>query len=163
MTDIRLITFTIGNDLYVMDIMSVRQIIPYQGSNPVPKAPAFIEGIVVLRHEVVPVIDLRGRMYPELGPVEEGMPLLLITRFEDSVIGLKVDEVRRIITVDLESILPAPPLIRNLDGNLFVGVVSHGDQVYLLLDLASFLTEGERVSLTKTNFDAVSAAEVGKS
>lgn len=163
MTDIRLITFTIGTDLYVMDIMSVRQIIPYQGSNPVPKAPAFIEGIVVLRHEVVPVIDLRSRMYPELGPVEEGMPLLLITRFEDSVIGLKVDEVRRIITVDLESILPAPPLIRNLDGNLFVGVVSHGDQVYLLLDLASFLTEGERVSLTKTNFDAVSAAEVGKS
>ena len=163
MTDIRLITFTIGTDLYVMDIMSVRQIIPYQGSNPVPKAPGFIEGIVVLRHEVVPVIDLRGRMYPELGPVEEGMPLLLITRFEDSVIGLKVDEVRRIITVDLESILPAPPLIRNLDGNLFVGVVSHGDQVYLLLDLASFLTEGERVSLTKTNFDAVSAAEVGKS
>lgn len=163
MTDIRLITFTIGTDLYVMDIMSVRQIIPYQGSNPVPKAPAFIEGIVVLRHEVVPVIDLRGRMYPELGPVEEGMPLLLITRFEDSVIGLKVDEVRRIITVDLESILPAPPLIRNLDGDLFVGVVSDGDQVYLLLDLASFLTEGERVSLTKTNFDAVSAAEVGKS
>ena len=163
MTDIRLITFAIGNDLYVMDIMSVRQIIPYQGSNPVPKAPAFIEGIVVLRHEVVPVIDLRARMYPELGPVEEGMPLLLITRFEDSVIGLKVDEVRRIITVNLESILPAPPLIRNLDGDLFVGVVSHGDQVYLLLDLASFLTEGERVSLTKTNFDAVSAAEVGKS
>lgn len=163
MTDIRLITFTIGTDLYVMDIMSVRQIIPYQGSNPVPKAPALIEGIVVLRQEVVPVIDLRGRMYPELGPAEEGTPLLLITRFEDSVIGLKVDEVRRIITVDLESILPAPPLIRNLDGDLFVGVVPHGDQVYLLLDLASFLTEGERLSLKKTNFDAVSAGAARKS
>lgn len=162
MTDIRLITFTIGTDLYVMDIMSVRQIIPYQGSNPVPKAPRFIEGIVVLRQEVVPVIDLRRRMYPELGPAEEGTPLLLITRFEDSVIGLKVDQVRRIITVDLDSILPAPPLIRNLDGDLFVGVVPHGDQVYLLLDLASFLSSDERVSLKKTNFDAIGAEPAGK-
>jgi len=162
MSDIRLITFTIGSDVYVMDIMAVRQIIPYQGSSPVPKAPRFIEGIVVLRQEVVPVIDLRRRMYPELGP-PEGAPLLLITRFEESVIGLKVDEVRRIITVDLETILPAPPLIRNLDGDLFVGVVPHGEQVYLLLDLASFLTSDERSSLKKTDFDAISAGGVGKS
>lgn len=163
MTDIRFITFTIGTDLYVMDIMSVRQIIPYQGSSPVPKAPPFIEGIVVLRQEVVPVIDVRRRMYPELGPPEEGTPLLLITRFEDSVIGLKVDEVRRIITVDLESILPAPPLIRNLEGDLFVGVVPHGDQVYLLLDLASFLTPDERDSLKRADFGVVNAASAGKS
>lgn len=161
MPEIRLITFTIGSDLYVMDIMAVRQIIPYQGSSPVPKAPRFIEGIVVLRNEVIPVIDLRQRMYPGLGP-PEGTPLLLLTRFEDGVIGLKVDEVRRIIIVDLESILPSPPLIRNLDGDLFVGVVPHGDQLYLLLDLASFLTPDERTSLKKTDFESIRAGEVGK-
>ena len=46
--------------------MAVRQIIPYSGSTTVPTAPAFIEGIIVLRNEVIPIVDLRERLYPNL-------------------------------------------------------------------------------------------------
>src|SRR2546430_3155757 len=63
--DLRLITFRVGPETFVLDIMAVRQIIPYAGSTSVPTAPDFVEGIIVLRNEVIPIIDLRDRLYPQ--------------------------------------------------------------------------------------------------
>src|SRR5829696_5898075 len=94
---LRLITFRVGPETFVLDIMAVRQIVPYAGSTSVPTAPAFIEGIVVLRNEVIPIVDLRQRLYPKLESIAE--PLVLITHTSAGVMGLKVDEVRRIVNV----------------------------------------------------------------
>src|SRR4051794_31835502 len=96
--ELRLITVRVGPETFVFDIMAVRQIIPYSGSTSVPTAPSFIEGIVVLPNEVTPIIDLRDRLYPALAERNE-QPLVLITHSSSGVIGLKVDEVRRIVTV----------------------------------------------------------------
>ncbi|HEY5611744.1 MAG TPA: hypothetical protein VIL97_11080, partial [Thermoanaerobaculia bacterium] len=63
-----------------------------------------------------------------------------------------VDGVRRIITVDADSILPPPPLIRDLQGELFIGVVPREGEVFLLLDLETLLTAEEKVSLRETEF-----------
>src|SRR5438094_4569468 len=104
--DLRLITFRVGPETFVLDIMAVRQIIPYAGSTSVPTAPAFVEGIIVLRNEVIPIIDLRDRLYPRLDRAEQ--PLVLITHTSAGVIGLKVDEVRRIVNVTSDKLLPPP-------------------------------------------------------
>src|SRR5437763_10742031 len=94
--ELRLITFRVGPETFVLDIMGVRQIIPYAGSTSVPTAPAFIEGIIVLRNEVIPIVDLRARLYPDLHErVEE--PLVLITHSSAGTIGPKVDAVGRIV------------------------------------------------------------------
>ena len=58
--ELRLISFRIGPETFVLDIMAVRQIIPYTGSTSLPTAPAFVEGIIVLRNEVIPIVDLRS-------------------------------------------------------------------------------------------------------
>ena len=96
-SELRLITFPVGPETFVLDIMALRQIIPYTGSTSVPTAPAFIEGIIVLRNEVIPIIDLRGRLYPQLQERSE-QPLVLITHTSAGMIGFKVDAVRRIVT-----------------------------------------------------------------
>ncbi|HVT03638.1 MAG TPA: chemotaxis protein CheW [Thermoanaerobaculia bacterium] len=145
---IRLITFRVGPELFVLDIMTLRQIVPYTGSTPVPRAPAFLEGIVIVRNEVIPVIDLRSRLYPELPPPEKP-PLVLITDSPAGVLGLKVDEIRRLIRVDTQSILPPPPLIRSLQGDLFIGVIEQGEEVYLVLDLETLLTVDEQKTVVK--------------
>jgi purine-binding chemotaxis protein CheW len=72
--ELRLITFTIGPETFVLDIMAVRQIIPYTGTTTLPTAPAFIEGIIILRNEVIPVVDLRARLYPDLPNGDAGEP-----------------------------------------------------------------------------------------
>jgi len=144
--ELRLITFTIGPETFVLDIMAVRQIIPYTGSTTLPTAPAFIEGIIVLRNEVIPIVDLRARLYPGLSDRAE-QPLILITHSSAGVIGLKVDAVRRIVNVASDALLPPPPIVRGIRGELLIAVVPHGDEVYLLVDIENILSGDEKQKL----------------
>ena len=143
--ELRLITFRVGPETFVLDIMAVRQIIPYAGSTSVPTAPAFVEGIIVLRNEVIPIIDLRDRLYPRLNRAEQ--PLVLITHTSAGVIGLKVDEVRNIANVTSDKLLPPPPLVRGIRGELLIAVIPVGDENLLLIDLENVLTAGEKDEL----------------
>lgn len=148
-TELRLITFRVGPETFVLDIMAVRQIVPYTGTTSVPTAPSFVEGIVVLRNEVIPIIDLRERLYPRSPKADQ--PLVLITLTSAGVIGLKVDEVRRIVTLPTDSFLPPPPLVRGVRGELLIGVVPHAEEVYLLIDVEAVLSEPEKVELTQAD------------
>jgi len=157
MKELRLITFRVGPETFVLDIMAVRQIIPYAGSTHVPTAPDFVEGIIVLRNEVIPIIDLRDRLYPEKNEKAEH-PLVLITHSTAGMIGLKVDEVRRIVNIESETLLPPPPLVRGIRGELLIAVVKHGDEIYLLIDLENLLTPGEKVDLQKADLSPSSSS-----
>jgi purine-binding chemotaxis protein CheW len=155
--EIRLITFTVGPEKFVFDIMAVRQIIPYGGSTLIPKLPAFIEGVIVLRNEVIPIIDLRTRLFPQLAK-PEAEQLVLVTETSEGTLGLKVDSVLRIINVGAEAILPPPPLIRGMQGDLFIGVIQQEKEVFLLLDIQTLLSAEERSSLRTADFSAAHAA-----
>jgi purine-binding chemotaxis protein CheW len=144
--ELRLITFTVGPETFVLDIMGLRQIIPYTGSTTVPTAPAFIEGIIVLRNEVIPIIDLRARLYPQLQERSEE-PLVLITHSSAGVIGIKVDSVRRIVNVNTDALLPPPPIIRGIRGELLIAIVPYEDEVYLLIDIENILSGDEKRAL----------------
>ena len=148
--ELRLITFTVGPETFVLDIMGLRQIIPYTGSTTVPTAPAFIEGIIVLRNEVIPIIDLRARLYPQLQERSE-QPLVLITHSSAGIIGLKVDAVRRIVNVSADALLPPPPIIRGIRGELLIAIVPYEDEVYLLIDIENILTGDEKRALAEAD------------
>lgn len=151
--DLRLITFKVGPETFVVDIMAVRQIIPYAGSTSVPTAPSFVEGVVIVRNAVVPIVDLRGRLYPALGEGDR-QPLVLITHSTAGTIGLKVDSVRRIVNVSKEQLLPPPPLVRGIRGELLIAVIPYGEEIYLLIDLESVLSGDERRELADARLAA---------
>lgn len=155
--DLRLITFRVGRETFVLDIMAVRQIIPYTGSAPVPTAPKFIEGIIVLRNEVIPVIDLHDRLHPEMTEKSE-TPLVLITHSSAGVIGLKVDEVRRIVNVGTDKFLPPPPIVRGIRGELLIAVIPHGEEIYLLMDIENVLTGDEKTELQQAELTAATVS-----
>jgi len=148
--ELRLITFTVGPETFVLDIMGLRQIIPYTGSTTVPTAPAFIEGIIVLRNEVIPIIDLRARLYPQLQERSE-QPLVLITHSSAGVIGIKVDAVRRIVNVSTDALLPPPPIIRGIRGELLIAIVPYESEVYLLIDIENILSGDEKRELANAD------------
>jgi purine-binding chemotaxis protein CheW len=147
---LRLITFRVGPETFVLDIMAVRQIVPYTGSTTVPTAPSFVEGIIVLRSDVIPIVDLRTRLYPRLEERTEA-PLVLITHTSAGMIGLKVDEVRRIVNLPSDAFLPPPPLVRGIRGELLIAVVPHGEEIYLLIDVENVLTTDEKVELLEAD------------
>ena len=150
-SDLRLITFRVGPEVFVLDIMALRQIVPYTGSTSVPTAPSFVEGIIVLRNEVIPIIDLRERLYPGRDIDRAEQPLVLIAHTTVGMIGLKVDEVRRIVTVSTDAFLPPPPIVRGIRGELLVAVVPHQDEVYLLIDVENVLTGVEKRELSEAD------------
>ena len=153
--ELRLITFRVGPETFVLDIMALRQIIPYSGVTSVPTAPSFVEGIIVLRNEVIPIIDLRERLYPRIEPAPK--PLVLITESSAGIIGLKVDEVRSIVELSADSFLPPPPLLHGIRGELLIGVVPVGEEIYLLIDVENVLTEPEKVELAEADLAPVTA------
>lgn len=153
---IRLITFSVGDEVFVFDIMRVRQIVPYSGSTPVPSAPDFVEGVTVIRDEVIPIVDLRKRFFPALGKAED--PLILVTKTPAGIIGLKVDGVRRILNVHTDEIMDAPKVIHGLRGELFIGFIKRETNVYLLLDLDTLLSSEERSALRSDEFQAAADA-----
>jgi purine-binding chemotaxis protein CheW len=152
-SELRLITFRVGPETFVLDIMAVRQIVPYGGTTSVPTAPSFVEGIIVLRNEVIPVIDLRTRLYPRMEKAEQ--PLILITHTSAGIIGFKVDEVRRIVTVSGDAFLPPPAIVRGIRGELLIGVVPYGEEVYLLIDVENVLTVDEKDELREADLAPV--------
>lgn len=145
--DLRLITFGVGPETFVLDIMAVRQIIPYSGVTSVPTAPKFVEGIIVVRNDVIPIIDLHERLYPAV-PERSPKPLVLIVHTTAGIIGLKVDEVRRIVTVSRDVLLPPPPLVRGVRGELLIAVVPHGEEVLMLIDVENVLSDDEQRELS---------------
>lgn len=155
--ELRLITFRVGPETFVLDIMAVRQIVPYTGSTSVPTAPVFIEGIIVLRNEVIPIIDLRERLYPSRGGRAQ-QALVLITHTSAGMIGLKVDEVRRIVNIAPDSFLPPPPLVRGIRGELLIAVVPFGEEVYLLIDVENVLTADEKTELREADLSVPTAS-----
>jgi len=145
--ELRLIAFRAGEETFVVAIMAVRQIINYSGTTTVPAAPSFIEGIVVLRNEVIPIVDLRERfgVASLSGSAEHAM--VLITDTNEGPIGMKVDEVRRIVNVPGDALLPPPEIVRGIRGDLLIAIVPQGDDVYLLIDIDSILTTEEKTAL----------------
>lgn len=157
-SDIRLITFAVGSERFVFDIMTVRQILPYAGSTAVPRAPEFIEGVIVVRNEVIPVVDLRQRLFPKLPPLDD-QPFTLLCDTSYGAIGLKVDQVQRIITIGTAEILPAPKLVRGLRGDLLFGIIKRDELLLLLLDIEGLLSAEEREELVRARLEDEDVAE----
>jgi purine-binding chemotaxis protein CheW len=144
--NLRFIAFRAGPETFLIDIMAVRQIVMAGKSTHVPTAPSFIEGVIVFRNEVIPVVDVHARLYPERENRAD-QPLVLLTHTSAGVIGLKVDEVRRIVTLNSEELLPAPAMVRGIRGEFLVAIAQQSEEIFLVLDINSLLTADEQREL----------------
>ncbi|HUL59682.1 MAG TPA: chemotaxis protein CheW [Anaeromyxobacteraceae bacterium] len=122
---VQLCTFRVAGEDYAVDIMRVREIIPPRPVTRVPRAVAFVEGVVRLRGEVVPVVDLRRRLgFPPEPPTRKTK--LVLVRVGPSTLALVVDEVCEVLRVPRSEIRAAPPLPGS--GPRFVLGVCGGDR-----------------------------------
>jgi purine-binding chemotaxis protein CheW len=145
--DARFLQFVVAGESFLAEITSVRQILAPSQPSAVPGAPSFIEGVIVFQRHAVPLIDLRSRLFPE-SPHPERSLILVIATAGTGTVALRVDEVRPIVTLDLDSIQPPPSVIHGLAGDLLVGVSPAEDSaVHLILDLERVLSVEERGAL----------------
>lgn len=148
--EIQVACFRIGDDLYAIDIMRIKEIVrPLKLTSP-PKFPDFVEGIINLRGIVIPVVDLRKRF--DLPESEQTINTrLLIINLSGQILALVVDEVTEVITVSIKDIKPPPHLGNGIDSAYLLGVCLFREEMIMLLDIDSLLSSHETVELGKIN------------
>lgn len=142
MSEEQLVTFGLGSEEFGIDIMLVQEIIRIPPITRVPKAPSYVEGVINLRGNVIPVVSLRNRFGME--PAEEtDLCRIIVLQVHNKVFGIRVDAVTEVLRLDTDSIEPPPPVALGMDSHYIRGVGKIGERLLILLDLDQIMG-GER-------------------
>lgn len=128
------VSFTVAGGLYGIEITRVREIKGWSEPTSLPNASHSMRGVLNLRGVVVPVFDLRcrfGRGNTEVGPSH----VVIIVSLEDRLIGILVDAVSDILTLEPKEILPVPKTDSDIAQSFLVGLVAQGERMVSLLHL----------------------------
>jgi purine-binding chemotaxis protein CheW len=155
---VQLVTFKVGGEEFGLDVFAVHEILRYQGVTPVPRAPAFVEGVLDVRGSVVPVIDLRRRFEVKEFAFDDDTRIVLV-EYSGERLGLVVDSVTEVLRAPETSISPPPAYIRGLAAEFVRGIVRLEARLVILLDLERILSSEERIALEGA--ELVPAAEGG--
>jgi len=150
--EIQVVAFRVGPQEFALDILQVERILRYQRPAPLPKAPAFLEGVVRYEGTAVPVMDLRKRL--ELPDPQREETRLMVLALENQRIAVVVDEVREVMRVDSTTITPPPPVVRGLAAPYIAGIIARGDRTIVLLHALKLLTSTERLALVQAGASA---------
>ena len=134
----QLVVFELANEVYGINIGTVREIIRMQTVTYVPDSPGFVEGVINLRGRGIPVVDLRKRFgLPVTDATNESRVLVVDISGDD--IGVIVDAVTEVQRISEDSIEPTTTLVTTEDSYYIEGIAKVDDQLLILLDLEKAL------------------------
>ena len=142
----QLVVFQAGAELYGVDISRVHEIIRFQTVTRVPRAPAFVEGVINLRGKVIPVVDLRRRFGLAIAEHTRASRIVVV-EIGDQVVGIVVDAVSEVLHINAAIVEPPSPVVAGLDTEYLQGIAKLPDRLIVLLDLDRVLARDERHAL----------------
>ncbi|HEY9580483.1 MAG TPA: chemotaxis protein CheW [Rhizorhapis sp.] len=144
----QLITFQIGEQFLGVDIMAIREIRAWSPTTLLPHVPDYVRGVINLRGNVLPVIDLAARL--GWGLTEPtGRHVIIVVRIDEQLHGLIVDAVNDIVTVDDEA-MQAPPSLSTDSASAFLkGLVAVEDRMVMVLSLDNLAADTRHVVMAE--------------
>lgn len=143
-----LLTFTIGAEEYCIDILKVQEIRGYDSVTRIANTPEYIKGVLNLRGNIVPIIDLRLKL--GLGaPTYNETTVVIILDIGEKVIGAVVDGVSDVMTLDETSIRPAPEFGTALDTRYILGLAPHEGRMLILVDIERLISGREMSAISE--------------
>ena len=138
MTHIQLACFSLGDKLFAVDIMRIREILVPQKLSPLPCASDLLEGVINLRGYVIPVMNMRKRFGQ---PIVDDAPAskLLIVSLVGQLLALVVDDVMEVISVPVVEIKPPIQTASGVGMEFLLGVCLSNNRVFMILDIDSLL------------------------
>ena len=143
------LVFVLGAEEYGVDILKVQEIRGCDKVKPIPRAPAYLKGVMSLRGIVVPVVDLRVKFNLAEARYDD-FTVMVVLRISGRVIGLVVDAVADVVQLGAGDIKPPPQLGSIVDGSYIAGLATPGERMVLLLDIEKLLSSGELNLLAST-------------
>lgn len=135
---------TIGEEEFGIEITKVVEILKSQKVFQLPNLPVFLSGVINLRGEIIPVIDLRKR----LGIKDiKGKDRIVVIRFGKEKIGLIVNDIKEIIDLGPSDISSPPSIFRGLKTEYMIGIGKKDDRIIIILNLENILTTEEQIKI----------------
>lgn len=145
-TEVQLVVFRLGNEEYGVPITQVKEINRLTTATKVPKSPVFIEGIINLRGQIIPIIDMKKRF--DLPIIEyTGEARVIVIQVGRQIFGIEVDAVSEVLRINTDNIEKAPSIVSGIDARYITGVAKVGERLLILLDLDKLLSEEEKLEL----------------
>ena len=144
----QLVVFVLAKEEFACNIADVREVLKMIRITPLPRSLDFVEGVINLRGEVIPVIDLRKRFnLPSVERTDESR--IIIVEVEERMVGLTVDSVSEVIRLSNKQIQEAPNHVAGEQTNLIMGVGKIDDRMLIILNLERILTSEEQIALVE--------------
>ncbi len=143
---LQLVTFSISDEEFGVDILKVQEIIRTMEISKVPRAPDFVEGVINLRGKVIPIIDLRRRFGLEHKAHDKNTRIIVI-EITDVIVGFVVDAVSEVLRIPAGTVEPPPPVVAGLDSEYISGVGKLENSLLILLDLDKLLSGDDMAML----------------
>lgn len=136
------LAFRLGREEYGIDILKVQEIRGYDDVTTIAKAPKHIKGVINLRGIIVPIVDMRIKF--DLGePTYNIFTVVIILNVADRVIGMVVDSVSDVITLQNEHIKPAPNMGNSLSNEYLMALATIGERMLILVDIEKLMTSAD--------------------
>lgn len=146
------VSFEVTGNRYCIDIMDIKEVVRESEITRLPDSPSFVEGIMNLRGIVIPILSLKKKLGLHEGPAPAAGALhkLIIISVEGVLIGLLVDSLDRVFSIDTEQVQSADNFAdTGIDRALIQGVVKTDDRLYLILDIKKILDIEEKSFIQK--------------
>ena len=137
---LQLVTFTLRNEEYAVDILNVQEINRITEITQVPNSPSYVEGVINLRGKVMPVINLRKKFGLE-DKERDDTSRIIIMDIKGVINGLVVDSVSEVLRIPTDIVEPPPPMSSDISSNFIKGVAKLENRLIILIDIDELLGE----------------------
>jgi purine-binding chemotaxis protein CheW len=135
------LTFRLGAESYGIDILKVQEIRGWE--QPIANAPPFIKGVINLRGVIVPILDLRVKFRLAETKYDE-FTVVIILNIASRVVGVVVDSVSDVLSLDPEAIRPTPEFASaTFDTKYITGLANLDDGMLIMLDIEKLMTSAD--------------------
>lgn len=143
----QLVSFVLNGEEYALEIKKVQEIILNGATTFIPHSPDFIRGLINLRGNVIPVVDLR-KLFGMPTVEATGDTRIIIIESKEVVVGLTVDSVSEVLRVNEKQIAPPPPSVVNLGRRYLSGLVQLDQRLVIMLNADELLAKDELQQLS---------------
>lgn len=144
--NIKCVVIKLHNAQFGIDIHQIRSIERLQSITVIPHTPPYVKGIMNLRGNVIPVIDLRQRLSMEENSYTDQTRLVVVT-VEEVDVGLIVDAANEVIDISREQIHPTPTITQDKKIDFLYGIAKLENQILILLDVTKLLSSDDVIHL----------------
>jgi len=146
------LTFRLVDEMYAFSISHVKEILEYQKVTQVPMMPDFIQGVINLRGEVVPVVNLSRRFNIDAGSITKRTCIVIIEIQTSQLvqdIGVVVDSVSEVLEIEEDQMRPAPSFGATINTRFIQSMARHSDGFVIILDHSQVLSVEQIATLTE--------------